>query len=129
MPLPLDAHIAERGAEVRGTRRRWRDAEPVAQRSEVGTLALAVVGVDQHGQVGRAGRRVQRFGRTRVCFFGEGESFGVVGRERRRHQAFLAKALHQPLAETCLPANKGQAPLGSALPWYSEQSAQDWPAA
>ena len=37
-------------------------------------------------------------------------------------QAFLAQALHQPLALTCLPANSGQPPQGSvALAWYSAQ--------
>ena len=38
--------------------------------------------------------------------------------ETRRGQAFLAQALHQPLAETCLPAKSGQPPAAEpALPW------------
>ena len=45
----------------------------------------------------------------------------------RSRQAFLAQALHQPLAMTCLPANSGQPPAASpALPWYSAQLPQAW---
>jgi hypothetical protein len=40
-------------------------------------------------------------------------------------QPFLAQALHQALAETCLPANKGQAPAAEpAAPWKSAQLPQ-----
>src|SRR5580765_2453437 len=40
---------------------------------------------------------------------------------------FLAQALHQPAAATCLPANSGQPPAASvALPWNSWQLAQLW---
>jgi len=44
---------------------------------------------------------------------------GLSGRQPALvHQAFLAQALHQALAATCLPANSGQAAAGSVgLPW------------
>jgi len=45
------------------------------------------------------------------------------------HQAFLAHAEHQALAETCLPANKGQPPAAApALAWNKAQLAQLEPA-
>jgi len=43
-------------------------------------------------------------------------------------QAFLAQDVHQPLAATCLPANRGHPPATSpALPWYNVQLLQALP--
>ena len=42
----------------------------------------------------------------------------LVAFEARRGHAFLAQALHQPPAATCLPANSAQLPaVSAALPW------------
>ena len=47
-----------------------------------------------------------------------------------RHQGFLAQALHQPGPATSLPGNSAHAAaLSVALPCYSAQLVQFWPAA